>query len=184
MLSKLVKSIESQVMDALKLEKKDKVFLCNNIAQITSEIFVISSRQIFDIKKPRSSFKSRKKIRLPLTTWNKYPRLFWFCVFLRRPSPQLPTLDMILAECKQSLVWKVSKYGVFSGPYFLAFGLNTEIYGVNYKRRNKKMHVNFNSNFIKNKTFCTGVFLWILRKGDSGARVFLWIFQFFYRIFA
>ena len=22
-------------------------------------------------------------------------------------------------------VWKVSKYGVFSGPYFLAFGLNT-----------------------------------------------------------
>ena len=27
-------------------------------------------------------------------------------------------------------VWKVSKYGVFSGPYFPVFGLNTEIYGV------------------------------------------------------
>ena len=27
--------------------------------------------------------------------------------------------------------WKVSKYGVFSGPYFPIFGLNTEIYGVN-----------------------------------------------------
>ena len=27
--------------------------------------------------------------------------------------------------------WKVSKYGVFSGPYFLVIGLNTEIYGVN-----------------------------------------------------
>ena len=26
--------------------------------------------------------------------------------------------------------WKVSKYGVISGPYFLVFGLNTEIYGV------------------------------------------------------
>ena len=26
--------------------------------------------------------------------------------------------------------WKVSRYGVFSGPYFLAFGLNTERYGV------------------------------------------------------
>ena len=26
--------------------------------------------------------------------------------------------------------WKVSKYGVFSGPYFPLFGLNTEIYGV------------------------------------------------------
>ena len=27
--------------------------------------------------------------------------------------------------------WKVPKYGVFSGRYFPAFGLNTEIYGVN-----------------------------------------------------
>ena len=26
--------------------------------------------------------------------------------------------------------WKVSKYGVFSGPYFPAFGLNTERYGI------------------------------------------------------
>ena len=26
--------------------------------------------------------------------------------------------------------WKVSKYGVISGPYFPVFGLNTEIYGV------------------------------------------------------
>ena len=26
--------------------------------------------------------------------------------------------------------WKVSKYGVFSGPYFTAFGLNTERDGV------------------------------------------------------
>ena len=25
--------------------------------------------------------------------------------------------------------WKVSKYGVFSGPYFLVFGLNTGKYG-------------------------------------------------------
>ena len=29
--------------------------------------------------------------------------------------------------------WKVSKYGVFSGPYFPLFGLNTEIYGVNLR---------------------------------------------------
>ena len=26
----------------------------------------------------------------------------------------------------------MSKYGVFSGPYFPVFGLNTEIYSVNY----------------------------------------------------
>ena len=29
--------------------------------------------------------------------------------------------------------WKVSKYRVFSGPYFPVFGLNTEIYGVNLR---------------------------------------------------
>ena len=28
--------------------------------------------------------------------------------------------------------WKVSKYGVISGPYFLAFGLNTERYSGKY----------------------------------------------------
>ena len=28
-------------------------------------------------------------------------------------------------------VWKVSKYGVFSSPYFPVFGMNTEIYSVN-----------------------------------------------------
>ena len=28
--------------------------------------------------------------------------------------------------------WKVSKYGVFSGPYFPVFGLNTEIYRTEY----------------------------------------------------
>ena len=31
---------------------------------------------------------------------------------------------------KASTVWKVSKYSVFSGPYFPIFGLNTEVYGV------------------------------------------------------
>ena len=29
---------------------------------------------------------------------------------------------------KSSTAWKVSKHGVFSGPYFTAFGLNTERY--------------------------------------------------------
>ena len=27
--------------------------------------------------------------------------------------------------------WKVSKYGIISGPYFPVFGLNTEIYEAN-----------------------------------------------------
>ena len=29
--------------------------------------------------------------------------------------------------------WKVSKYGAFSGPYFPAFGLNTDRYGVSLR---------------------------------------------------
>ena len=33
--------------------------------------------------------------------------------------------------------WKVSKYGVFSGPYFPAFGLNTERYSVSLRIRSE-----------------------------------------------
>ena len=33
--------------------------------------------------------------------------------------------------------WKVSKYGVLSGPYFPLFGLNTEIYSVNLRIQSK-----------------------------------------------
>ena len=33
--------------------------------------------------------------------------------------------------------WKVSKYGVFSGPYFLTFGLNTERYFVSLRSQSK-----------------------------------------------
>ena len=32
-----------------------------------------------------------------------------------------------------ALCEKVSKYGVFSGPYFPVFGLNTKIYSVNLR---------------------------------------------------
>ena len=38
--------------------------------------------------------------------------------------------------CKTYCV-KVSKYGVFSGPYFPAFGLNTERYGVSFRIQSK-----------------------------------------------
>ena len=31
--------------------------------------------------------------------------------------------------------WKRSKYGVFSGPYFPVFGLNTEIYAINLEQQ-------------------------------------------------
>ena len=34
--------------------------------------------------------------------------------------------------------WKVSKYGVFSSPYFPIFGLYTEIYGVSFSPNTEK----------------------------------------------
>ena len=37
--------------------------------------------------------------------------------------------DLFLTD--SATAWKVSKYGVISGPYFPAFELNMEIYGVN-----------------------------------------------------
>ena len=36
----------------------------------------------------------------------------------------------IFPAAKHNTAWKVSKYGVISGPYFPVFGLNTEIYFV------------------------------------------------------
>ena len=45
--------------------------------------------------------------------------------------------------------WKVSKYGVISGPYFLVFGLNTEIYSENLRSQseNRKTQTRNNSVF-------------------------------------
>ena len=39
--------------------------------------------------------------------------------------------------CKFPTACKMSKYGVFSGPYFPVFGLNTEIYFVNLQIRSE-----------------------------------------------
>ena len=38
-----------------------------------------------------------------------------------------PTQVFYFIFCEIFIAWKVSKYGVVSGPYFFAFGLNTEI---------------------------------------------------------
>ena len=45
--------------------------------------------------------------------------------------------------------WKVSKYGVFSGPYFPVFGLKTDIYGVNLRIQSEysKIRIRKNSGF-------------------------------------
>ena len=50
--------------------------------------------------------------------------IFWTCFSIR-----------INYVAISNTAWKVSKYGVFSGPYFPVFGLNMEICGVNYYNR-------------------------------------------------
>ena len=59
--------------------------------------------------------------------------------------------DVIAFEFNLSFLTalKLSKYGVFSGPYFPVFGLNTEIYGVNLRIQSeyRKMRTRKNSVF-------------------------------------
>ena len=57
---------------------------------------------------------------------SKYPHWqIWSCliVYLSK-NGYLAMLSITLTA------WKLSKYGVFSGPYFPAFGLNTERYSI------------------------------------------------------
>ena len=44
--------------------------------------------------------------------------------------------------------WKVSKYGVFSGPYFLAFGLNRERYSVSLPTQSDCGKTRTRKNFV------------------------------------
>ena len=51
---------------------------------------------------------------------------------VHKKCPNFSTLRMSTLDLIHS-VWKVSKYGVNSGPYFPVFRLNTEIYRVNLR---------------------------------------------------
>ena len=65
-----------------------------------------------------SSIQSRAYWRIILTIFNGYRHY------------NISTLTKILIV---TTVWKLSKYGVFSGPYFPSFGLNTERYEVSLR---------------------------------------------------
>ena len=41
-------------------------------------------------------------------------------------------MAILRSKIETVTAWKVSKYGVISGPYFPVFGLNTEIYFINF----------------------------------------------------
>ena len=61
------------------------VFLCNDIAQILSEICSISRKQIFNIKKPAPAL-NREENPSTLTTLTKDLCLVWFWVVFCRPD--------------------------------------------------------------------------------------------------
>ena len=64
--------------------------------------------------------------------------------------------------------WKVSKYGVFSGPFFVEFfpvsGLNTEIYGVNLRISSKYRKIRTRKNSVNAHFSCSGRRLKLLLK--------------------
>ena len=58
-------------------------------------------------------------------------------------------LDLI--QCKAALAitaWKVSKYGVISGPYAPVFGLNTARYSVSLRIQSKYMKIRTRNNSV------------------------------------
>ena len=94
-------------------------------------LFHISSQTVFEMIKFGWQFKQKLK---------NYPD----SNFLKSKWRRLVTLLASLTEMATNFLykgfledsntaWKVSKYGDFSGPYFPAFGLNTERYGVSLR---------------------------------------------------
>ena len=54
----------------------------------------------------------------------------------------------VLAQSAPYTSWKVSKYGVIFGPYFPAFGLNTEIYRVNLRVESECREIQTRNNSV------------------------------------
>ena len=62
----------------------------------------------------------------------------WNGIFLQQShnSAHIPTTEInenLYLLSQSSTVWKVSKYGVFSGPHFPTFGQNTERYSISLR---------------------------------------------------
>ena len=92
--------------------------------------------------------------------------------------------------------WKVSKYGVFSGPYFPVFGLNTEKYGPEKTAYLDTFHAAYGSSyhivlaylmsdkfhlFYKNKLWHHQELVWMMRTHSSPSRETAWKLTIFTR---
>ena len=74
----------------------------------------------------------------------------------------------------------MSKYGVFSGPYFSVFGLNTETYRVNLRIKSEYRKIRTRKNFVfghfSRSVICgrpTNVTDMIIEVAFQGARCFI-----------
>ena len=76
---------------------------------------------------------------------------------------KLNSFTVSLSSHGQVTAWKVSKYRVFSGPYFLVFGLYTQIYGVNVRIQSKCRKIRIGKNSLFSLFFMQLVFLIRLR---------------------
>ena len=56
-------------------------------------------------------------------------------------NERISYLDSTIRDMITVTTWKVSKYGVISGPYFPLFGLNTEIFSVQENTDQKKLRI-------------------------------------------
>ena len=71
--------------------------------------------------------KKHRQISLPLFASISLTVFWWFTGKLELIS--LPKFAQLIKRPMLYTAWKVSKYGVISGPYFPVFGLNTAKYG-------------------------------------------------------
>ena len=77
-----------------------------------------------------------------LETFWKFSELFFFKNTFGKLHP-LKEQNM-----KYVTTWKVSKYGVIPGPYFTAFGLNTEVNGVNIRIQSEYRKIRTRNNSV------------------------------------
>ena len=136
-------------MDALKCEKvNEEVSHCNDIVQRKRKICGIWRRQIFNIKKNLLN-QGRKLIYLGGFERRSLSRKI--LNFFRRPSPQLTTFDMTLAELKQLKEFPVmSKNTLCKWSRKIRFCISDAIKKCKGIKKLLLM-------------LCTGVSLWILR---------------------
>ena len=105
---------------------------------VTVEIFWITGENLF-LKSQVRIFSLNQDWKPFFEWWRNFLNLKWKSIsWIMNKNLWLGyQLEKKACSKKFLTVWKVSKYGVFSGPYFPTFGLNTERYSVYLRIQSK-----------------------------------------------